>query len=262
MQNKSLILKLCLFATGMAGIMAEFVLSTLASYLLGDSIFQWSLIISLMLFAMGVGSYLSQHINTHLFDSFIFIEFALSIFTAMSAALIYSIAAFTESTHFFIYTLSFFIGILIGLEIPLVTRINQHYETLRVNISSVMVYDYLGSMVGGLSFSFFALPLLGLTYTPVALGGVNFFVASLLLFKFKDLITYKRSVYLSFGFVLFALIALVITIKPIVIFGEQRQYRDLIVYEEQTLYQKIVVTQWKNYYWLFLDKNIQFSTFD
>ena len=133
-----------------------------------------------MLFAMGVGSYLSQHIKTHLLDSFIFIEFALSILTAMSAGVTYSIAAFTQATNFFIYTLSCAIGILIGLEIPLVTRINQHYETLRINISSVMEYDYLGSLAGGLFFSFFALPHLGLTYTPAALGGVNFFVASVL----------------------------------------------------------------------------------
>jgi spermidine synthase len=262
MQKKSLILKLCLFATGVAGIMAEFVLSTLASYLLGNSIFQWSVIISLMLFAMGTGSYLSQHVRTHLLDSFIFTEFALSLVTAISAGVTYSIAAFTQSSNFFIYGLSFVIGVLIGLEIPLVTRINQHYETLRVNISSVMEYDYLGSLAGGLFFSFFALPYLGLTYTPIALGAVNFFVASLLVWKFKDLIHYKVSVYISFVFVFCLLVGLVITIKPIILYGEQKQYQDPIIYEEQTLYQKIVVTRWKDYYWLFLNRNLQFSTFD
>ncbi|MFQ5716820.1 MAG: spermidine synthase, partial [Nitrospinales bacterium] len=35
-----------------------------------------------------------------------------------------------------------------------------------------------------------------------------------------------------------------------------------IVYQEQTRYQKIVVTQWKTNFWLFLNGNIQFSTYD
>ena len=262
MQKKSLILKLCLFVTGLAGIMAEFVLSTLASYLLGNSIFQWSLIISLMLFAMGVGSYVSQFIKTHILDSFIFAECALSLLTAISAAVTYTIAAFTQAANVFIYALSLFIGCLIGLEIPLVTRINESYETLRVNISSVMEFDYLGSVVGGLLFSFFALPYLGLTYTPIALGGVNLFVASLLVLKFRSLIYYKRAVYTAYAIVFLTLTVLTITIRPVILYGEQKQYRDPIIYKQQTLYQKIVVTQWKNYYWLYLNRNLQFSTFD
>ncbi|MBN1352626.1 polyamine aminopropyltransferase [candidate division KSB1 bacterium] len=260
--RKSIILKICLFATGLAGIVAEFVLSTLASYLLGNSIFQWSLIISLMLFAMGVGSYITKFLKTHLLDKFIFTEFLLSILCALSAAWTYGIAAYTTTTDFSIYTFSFFIGLLIGLEIPLVTRINQQYQTLRVNISAVMQYDYLGALVGGLLFSFFALPLLGLTYTPIALSAVNFFVASILLWKFRHLLHHKRAIYTAFSGIVIFLILLSIFIRPIILFSEQRQYRDKIIYQTQTLYQKIVITQWKQDYWLFINRNLQFSTYD
>ena len=50
--------------------------------------------------------------------------------------------------------------------------------------------------------------------------------------------------------------------RPIILYGEQHKYKDKIVYEEQTQYQKIVVTQLKENYWLFLNGSEQFSTYD
>ena len=76
-----------------------------------------------------------------------------------------------------IYPLGIAIGLLIGMEIPLITRVNAGYEELRVNISSVLEKDYYGALIGGLFFAFVALPYFGLTYTPIALGAVNFGVA-------------------------------------------------------------------------------------
>ena len=60
MPRVGLVLKIAVFATGCAGIVAEFVLSTLATYLIGNAVFQWTMVMSLMLFAMGVGSRLSK----------------------------------------------------------------------------------------------------------------------------------------------------------------------------------------------------------
>ena len=261
-QHKSLILKICLFATGLSGIVAEFVLSTLASYLVGDSILQWSLIISFMLFAMGLGSLLTRFITDNLLDKFIATEYALSIFCSISAGLSYWLAAYVDQINLFIYGLAIIIGLLIGLEIPLVTRINEAYEELRINISTVMQYDYLGALIGGLFFSFFALPHLGLTYTPIVLGSINFLIALLLFWQFRELTRYKSLLtYLTFATTLF-LVGLAIVIRPILLFTEQSQYRDKIIYQEQTPYQKLVITQWKHYYWLFINRNIQFSSYD
>lgn len=259
---KSRVLKLCLFTTGLAGIVAEFVLSTLASYLVGDSIFQWSLIISLMLFSMGIGSFLSRFIQTYLLDKFIFTEFSLSFFCALSAGFSYYVAGFTTQVNLIIYLLAIVIGILIGLEIPLVTRINEHYEELRVNISSVMQYDYLGSLFGGLLFSFFALPYLGLTYTPIILGALNFVIALYLFWRFRELVYYKKLIFIFAAILSLILITAALIIKPLILYSEQKQYRDKIIYEEQTRYQRIVVTQWKKFYWLFINQNVQFSSYD
>ncbi|RMD54040.1 MAG: spermidine synthase, partial [Nitrospirae bacterium] len=148
--QKSRILKICLFATGLSGIVAEFILSTLASYLLGDTVLQWSIVISIMLFSMGIGSHITRYIKKHLLDKFICAEYGLSLLCSFSASLTYTFAAYIQCINLFIYTISCLIGLLIGLEIPLMTRINQEYESLRVNISSVMFYDYIGALFGGL----------------------------------------------------------------------------------------------------------------
>ena len=105
----------------------------------------------------------------------------------------------------------FLVGLLIGLEIPLVTRINGRYHDLKANISSVMEKDYYGSLIGGLFFAFIGLPYLGLTYTPFVLGTVNLIVASLLFFKFSKRLNNKLkkilfgSIVLLFAIISFAL---------------------------------------------------------
>lgn len=261
-RSVSLILKASLFATGCAGIVAEFVLSTLATYLIGNAIFQWAIVMSLMLFAMGLGSRISRFFRIALLDTFILIEFSLSILCAVSAQLTYGLSAFTSYTGLIIYTLAFVIGLLIGLEIPLVIRLNQSYEGLRVNISGVMEKDYYGALVGGLAFAFFGLPHLGLTYTPIALGGINFLVASLLMWRFFDLLKRKTLMPWIFGITLVVLILLGVFAEKILQYGEQAKYKDKVIFSKQTMYQKIVMTRWKNYYWLYINGQEQFSTFD
>ncbi len=260
--NKGLALKISLFATGCAGIVAEFVLSTLATYIIGNAVFQWAIIMSLMLFAMGLGSRISRVFRTRLLDLFIVIEFTLSVCCAASAELAYGLAAYTKYTGLVIYIQSFMIGCLIGLEIPIVTRLNEEYEDLRTNISNIMEKDYYGALVGGLAFAFIALPYFGLTYTPIVLGSINFLVASFLLWGFLPLIKRKKILIASFFAVLLFLILLAIFAEPIIRYGEQRKYRDKVIFSKQTPFQKIVITKWKDHYWLYINGQEQFSTFD
>lgn len=262
--NQSYVLKIALFLTGISGIVAEYVLSTLASYFLGNSIVQWTMILSTMLFSMGLGSRISKSIKSHLVEKLIVVEFSLSILTSLSALLIYTISAFTDYTGFFIYLMSIAIGLLIGLEIPLVTRINENYESLRVNIASVMEWDYFGSLVGGVFFAFVGLPLLGISYTPFVLGVTNFLVAIWLFYKMNQNVEINKKVLLQiFGvFVTTVLILGFIYTDAIILFGEQRKYKDRIVFEQQSKYQKITITQWKKDYWLYINGNEQLSTFD
>ncbi|TAF32779.1 MAG: polyamine aminopropyltransferase [Cytophagales bacterium] len=260
----SQILKIALFATGLAGIVAEYILSTLATYFLGDSVFQWTMVLSLMLFAMGLGSRVSKHMDTNLLEKFILAEFALSILTSFSASLTYVAASYTDYLFILIYSTSIGIGLLIGMEIPLVMRINNSYETLKVNISSVMEKDYYGSLIGGLFFAFVGVPYLGLTYTPFVLGIVNFLVAVVLLYQLRELVsrTWIKPIVGLAVFIMLLLGSGVFMAKEIILYGEQKRYTDKVIYEKLTRYQQIVITEWKNKHWLYLNNHQQLSTVD
>ncbi len=260
---KSNILKLALFATGLSGIVAEYILGTLATYLLGNSVVQWTMIISVMMFSMGLGSRFTRHIEGNLLAKFIIIEFALSIFVSYTSVLAYTTAALSEYAGFVIYSLSIIIGIFIGMEIPIVIRLNDEFEKLQINVSSVIEKDYYGSLLGGVFFAFIGLPYLGLTYTPFVLGMVNLIIAIMLMFFLKDgLGRHRKILNISAIGVISLIIIGAIFAKPIILFGEQHKYKDLIVYQEQSQYQKIVITKWKNNHWLYLNGNHQLSSLD
>ena len=264
MKLQSNILKLALFATGLSGIVAEYILATLATYFLGNSVLQWSLIVSVMMFSMGIGSRISRVFRKNLLQVFIFTEFALSFLVAFSSVAVYSAASYTIYIGFIIYSLSIVIGILIGMEIPLVARLNEEFESLRVNIANVIEKDYYGSLAGGLFFVFVGLPYLGLTYTPFILGTINFLVALVLLYILYGSLTKKqvRTYAILGALVASALFGGFFIAEPIILFGEQNKYKDKVIFTEQTKYQRIVITQWKDHHWLFLNGNQQLSSFD
>ena len=68
------LLLISVFVVATCGLIYELVAGTLASYLLGDSVTQFSTIIGTYLFAMGIGSYLSRFLKSNLLSWFISIE--------------------------------------------------------------------------------------------------------------------------------------------------------------------------------------------
>ena len=262
MSQRSLLIKFSIFCTGFTGIVAEYIMATLASYCLGDSVTQWTVVISLMLFAMGVGSQSSMVFRENLLDAFVSIELVLAALVAGSVLLVYSLFAYLEHLAFFIYLLAFIIGLLIGLELPLATRLNADHQQLASNVSSILAKDYLGALFGGILFAFVGLPLLGLASSAVVVGAVNFCVALILGgCCFKELRRGKR-------FICSAIVVAVVVVgcllagDRLILFAEQKRYRDKIVFSEQTRYQKIILTNFRDDYWLYLNGNQQFSTVD
>ncbi len=261
LRNQSNILKMALFATGLSGIVAEYVLATLATYFLGDSVFQWTIVVSLMMFAMGLGSRFSRQMSDDLLEKFIYTEFTLSVVVSFAPGLVYFSSAFIPNLSFLIYFLTIVIGFLVGMEIPLVIRINDQFETLRTNISSAMENDYYGSLLGGLFFAFIGLPYLGITYTPFLLGAINLCVALLLISSFQAHRISRYIMYSGAGILLF-IIAGAVTAPRVVLFGEQAKYRDKIIFSQQSQYQKVIISEWKGNYWLYINGNLQFCSLD
>ena len=264
MKQTSFFLKAALFATGLAGIVSEYTLSTLATYFLGDSLFQWTMIVSIMLFSMGLGSRISKRFDDNLLTKFIWIEFGLSCIASNVTVIVYTAFAFYGDPTFTIYFLSIIVGLLIGMEIPLVIRLNEQFQTLKVNISSALENDYYGSLAGGAFFAFVGLPILGLTYTPLILGIVNFSVAVVfIVIIWRDMESTNRSRLILYA----CLTALLLTLtalfsERIVKWGDHIRYKDKVVYSEQSRYQKIVLTYGEGNYWLYLNGQQQLSTFD
>lgn len=253
-------LQLCTFFTGLSGIMIEYSLSTIASYLLGDTLFQWALTISLFLFSMGLGSRLTRYIKANEPAWFVAIECVLSLAIALAVPVAYGVAPWPQRLPLVLYGWTIGIGTLIGMEIPLVIRINSTYEGLSLNLSNILEKDYWGALLGGLFFAFLGLPYFGMAYLSFLLGVMNFLVAFFFALSFRSSMPAKVFLALIITGCLFPLIYPFL--KGITFWSEQKKYRDQVIYVEQTPYQEIVITRWHNHIWLYLNGHVQFSSYD
>ena len=105
------------------GLVYELIAGALASYLLGDSITQFSLIIGIYLFSMGIGSWLSKFPKKNLINLFIQVELLIGLIGGCSAAILFMSFNYVESFKIILYSFVVLTGILVGLEIPLLMRI-------------------------------------------------------------------------------------------------------------------------------------------
>jgi spermidine synthase len=252
-----------IFVIAICGIIYELIIGAISSYLLGDSVKQYSITIGLFMSAMGIGSYLTKYFKRNLFDVFVTIELIIGLVGGLSAIMLFGAYGFTDFYYFVMYFTIITIGILVGLEIPIITRIIEEKENnLRLTIANVLSFDYIGALLGSLAFPLILLPQLGEIRTSFFIGFINIGVANLIIYKYKHLI--KNLKPMKFCALVFALI---------IIFGfilgdhaaktiEDSFYRDKIIYREQTKYQKIVVTKHRDDLRLFLNGNIQFSSLD
>src|SRR5258708_31600578 len=71
------------------------------------------------------------------------------------------------------------LGTLIGLEIPVLTRLARRYGSLRHTLANVLAFDYLGALAASLLFPLILLPYLGLSKTSFLVGMFNLLVVGL-----------------------------------------------------------------------------------
>ena len=166
-----LFLNVLIIAT--CGLVYELLAGTLASYVLGDSVTQFSLIIGIYLFAMGVGSWLSRFFDTGLARRFIEVELGIAILGGFSAPLLF--LSFARISYFYVvlYFVVFAIGVLVGLELPLLMRILKDNLNFKDLVSRVLAFDYIGALVASLLFPVLLVPRLGLVRTSLLFGMLN-----------------------------------------------------------------------------------------
>src|ERR687894_1106645 len=146
------------------------VAGALASYLLGDSVTQFSTVIGTYLFAMGIGSWLSRFVTRGLAARFVAVELMVAVVGGFSSTLLFLAFAFTDAFQLLLYTLVFIIGALVGLEIPLLMRLLRNRFEFKDVVANVLTFDYLGALGASLVFPLVLVPQLGLVRSALAFG--------------------------------------------------------------------------------------------
>jgi len=251
------------FVIAACGLVYELVAGAAASYLLGDSVTQFSLVIGTYLAAMGVGSYLSRYILAGLVARFFEIELAIALLGGLSAtAMFIAFAHLGESFRWVLFGFVVVIGVLVGLEIPLVMRILRDRLGFRELVATVLSFDYLGALAVSLAFPLVLAPRLGLIRTAFLFGLMNALVAAWALWLFRAQLRPFAWRAAQVALVVAVLGAGLAGADRLTTFAEEELYADRILHAQTTRYQRIVVTKWRNDVRLFLNGNLQFSSAD
>lgn len=249
------------------GLLYELAAGALASYLLGDSILQFSTIIGSYLFAMGIGSYLSRFFERQLVAHFLRIELLVGLIGGLMPAALFALQTLpTSSFRFVLYSLVLLIGTLVGLEIPLVMRIlKRHFSeryALKDLVSQVLTFDYLGALAVAIAFPLLLVPQLGLVRTGAVFGLLNVGVAAWAMWLFRSELRRVSAHIIACLAVAAALLAALASAERISTWAEDRFYGDRILYSETSAYQRVVVTASRVGVRLFLNGNLQFHSRD
>ncbi|NJP82536.1 spermidine synthase, partial [Streptomyces sp. AA8] len=163
------------FVCAACGLVYELELVALASYLIGDSVTQASVVLSVMVFAMGIGSLLAKRLRGRAALGFAAVEAALALIGGLSAMALHACFAWFGQARPALVGFSLAIGVLIGAEVPLLMTLIQRIRRQDAGgaVADLFAADYVGALVGGLAFPFLLLPVLGQLTGALLTGGVN-----------------------------------------------------------------------------------------
>jgi spermidine synthase len=244
------------------GLIYELVASALASYLLGDSVTQFSTVIGTYLFAMGVGSWLSRYLGRGLVARFITIELLVGLVGGFSSTILFLAFAYTGAFRLVLYAMVTVLGVFVGLEIPLLMRILRDRYAFKDVVANVLTFDYLGALAASLAFPILLVPKLGLVRSALLFGMVNAGVALWSVWLFRVHLGARRQLAAACLAVLVLLGAGMVGATRITNLAEDSIYTDEVIFARSTRYQRIVLTAWKDDLRLWLNSHLQFSSRD
>ena len=248
------------FLIAISGLVYELIEGTLSSYLLGDSVYHFSLVIGLFMSSMGVGAWLSRFIEVNLEHAFVNLQLMIALLGGFSAFILFYAFAYIDNYDAFLYLITISLGSMLGVEIPLIIRILKENFSLKTNISNVFTVDYIGALFASLLFPLVLVPKLGLMQTSFLFGLLNLFVATMSWYIFRELLGKKYLIYLFTIFVI--LVSGFWQSSQLTSMIENRLYKNNIVYSTQTPYQKIVITANNGRTQCYINGAIQFDSID
>jgi spermidine synthase len=224
---------------------------------------QFSLVIGIYLFAMGVGAWLSRFVDKGLARRFIEVELAVALVGGASAPLLFLSFARLGWFHLVLYGLVFVVGVLVGLELPLLMRILRDHLDFKELVSRVLAFDYIGALAASLLFPIFLVPRLGLVRTSLLFGILNAGVGLWGTYILRPLLGGGVTGLRGTAVAVMTLLAVgVIKADLLTSLAEEDLFTDPVVYARTTPYQRLVVTSGPGGIQLFLNGNLQFSAAD
>ncbi|MET9801797.1 polyamine aminopropyltransferase [Streptomyces sp. NPDC006368] len=267
-----LLLLLAVFVCAACGLVYELALTALGSYLIGNSVTQTSVVISVMVFAMGIGSLAAKPLQRRAVGAFALIEILLALVGGLSVLILYVAFAWLRLYMPAMVVMSFAVGLLIGAEIPLLMNLLQRIRRQEAGsaVADMFAADYVGALVGGLCFPLLLLPVFGQLKGALVVGAVNALagvVVVLWIFRRETRRAVRMALLAAMAGVLAVLGTVYVLAEDIEVTARQQLYRDPIVHAETTPYQDIVVTRSTAFTGqpdtrLFLNGDLQFSSVD
>jgi spermidine synthase len=246
------------------GLIYELLAATVSSYVLGDSVTQFSLVIGVYLTSMGVGAWVSRHITMRLARAFIEVQLLIALIGGTSAPVLFFAFGSSGAFAVILYFEVFVIGALVGLELPLLMRLLERDMSFKDLVSKVLTLDYVGALFASLLFPLVFVPALGLVRTSFLMGFVNALVGLWATSLLAHLL--RPSVRLGLrvrAVVLMVLLAIgFIKAESLTQITEERVFRAPIVYAESTPYQRIIVTSAHSTFQVYLNGQLQLDASD
>ncbi|MBB0245711.1 polyamine aminopropyltransferase [Streptomyces alkaliphilus] len=266
------LLLLSVFVCAACGLVYELALVALGGYLIGNTVLQTSIVLSVMVFAMGVGSLAAKPLQRRAIEAFAIVEGVLALVGGLSVLLLYAAFAWLNIYTVAVVVIAFVVGVLIGAEIPLLMTMLQWIRRQDAGraVADMFAVDYIGALLGGLSFPLLLLPLFGQIKGALVVGGVNAVAGiAVVLWIFRARVRPPVRAGLVAGMVgvLVVLAGAFALADRFEVTARQQLYRDPIAHAERTDYQEIVVTHAPGLLGmedlrLFLNGDLQFSSVD
>ena len=255
------------------GLLYELTLWTLSSYLIWDSVKQFSFTIWFFMSWMWVWAYISRFLEKNSVKNFLKIELVLSVVWASSVILLklfYIYFANNDLSFQIIYFfITAFLWSLVWIEIPLIASI---YKELKIKttsvISDIFTFDYIWALFASLLFPLFLLPFFWLYNISIFIWFLNLLIWFLYLnFLKKSKVQnleknfYRNFYAIIFGIFLYFIFLLTISQK-LENFYLKFYFKEPILQTYQSEYQDIVLTKRGEDFRMFLNWNIQFNSLD
>jgi len=259
----SFLLYINVLVVATCGLIYELLAGTLASYVLGDSVTQFSFIIGTYLSALGVGAWLSRFIKERLARCFIEVELGVALLGGVSAPLLFLSFAKLYWFGVVLYGVVFVIGVLVGLELPLLMRILKSHVDFNDLVSRVLAFDYIGAVAASLLFPILLVPHLGLIRTSLLFGMLNAAVGLWGSYILQPLLKGRLGGLRGRAVLVIGLLATgFIKADALTKLAEEDLFEHRIVYAKTSPYQRIVITEAESGFRLFLNGHLQFHSAD